>query len=67
MYGASFSRLYREIFFLRQIGAAKDFREKNIAQQMIRRLTVFARQNGYKKIHTTVETGNIASWKMFEK
>jgi len=34
---------------------------------MIRRLTVFARQNGYKKIHTTVETGNIASWKMFEK
>lgn len=67
LYGASFSRLYREIFFLRQIGAAKDFREKNIAQQMIRRLTVFARQNGYKKIHTTVETGNIASWKMFEK
>lgn len=61
------SQTNREIFFLWQIGVAKDFRGKNTAQQLIRRLMDFAGENGCKKIHATVETGNIASWKMFEK
>ncbi len=61
------SQSNRNIFFLWQIGVLKEFRGKNIANRLIEKLIKFAKDNNCKKVHATVETGNIASWKMFEK
>ncbi|MFO7923048.1 MAG: GNAT family N-acetyltransferase [Bacteroidales bacterium] len=61
------SQTDKDIFFLWQIGVSEEFRGKNLAQKLIGKLIEFAKKNNCKKIHATVETGNVGSWKMFEK
>lgn len=61
------SQTNKDILFLWQIGVIKEFRGKNIAQKLVERFIEYAKDNNCKKVHATVETGNIASWKMFEK
>jgi L-2,4-diaminobutyric acid acetyltransferase len=56
-----------DVFFLWQIGVSKEHRGKDIARKLIDRLITSAKELQYKKIHATVETGNIASCKLFEK
>ncbi len=55
------------VLFLWQIGVAKPFWGKKIAHKLIERFIECAREHGCIKVHATVETGNFASWKMFEK
>ncbi len=61
------SQTDKDVFFLWQIGIMKEYRGNMLAQKLMERLIEFAKQNNCKKVHATVETGNIASWKMFEK
>lgn len=56
-----------DIFFLWQIGVAPEYRGKGLSRKLIEKLIEFAAAHGCKKVHATVETENIASWKMFEK
>ncbi len=61
------SQTNRDIFFLWQIGVSKEYRGKNVAKKLIEKLIASAGELRVKKIHATVETGNIASCRMFEK
>jgi len=61
------SQVERDTFFLWQIGILKEYRGKKLTHKLIEKLIAFAEENNCKKFHATVETGNIASWKMFEK
>lgn len=56
-----------DVFFLWQIGVSEEHRGKNIARTLIDRLIASAKELRFKRIHATVETGNIASCKLFEK
>ncbi|MFP4488134.1 MAG: GNAT family N-acetyltransferase, partial [Bacteroidales bacterium] len=61
------SQTDKDIFFLWQIGLDRKYRGRKLAQKLTGRLMDFAKDNGCKKLHATVETGNIPSARMFEK
>ncbi len=55
------------VFFLWQIGVSEQHRGSGIAPSLVARLIEHARERGCKKMHVTAETGNIPSWKLFQK
>ena len=61
------SQTDHDILFLWQIGLLKVYRGKGVSQQLMRTFIKAAIENQCNKVHATVETANIASFRMFEK
>ena len=56
-----------QVCFLWQIGVSANFRGKGISGKLLGSFIHFAAEKGCKLVRATVEPGNIASWKLFER
>lgn len=56
-----------KIFFVWQIAVHNEFRGKNIAYTMLKRLLENQKLSNIQSIHTTISPSNIASQKVFKK
>ena len=61
------SQMDTDTLFLWQIGVAGEYRGKGVSYRLLDRFISYAREKGCMRVRATVETGNFASWKMFEK